>query len=89
MCSCLCWAVAPAHLAFCPVCTCALHSNASATRIADVGQCSAQVSGDGQVLESFMDPTGKHLHSVSSILDVGGQLFLGNLFSDSVASVKL
>ena len=36
-----------------------------------------------------MDPAGQHLHSVSSILDLGDQLLLGNLFSDSVAAVSL
>lgn len=49
-----------------------------------------QVSGEtGAVLDWLMDPTGKHVSSVSAALEHDGKLFLGNLAGDYVSYVDL
>jgi hypothetical protein len=49
----------------------------------------AQVSGDGQVLDFLMDPTGEHVSSISAAVEHEGCLFMGNLAGDYVSYVDL
>ena len=49
----------------------------------------AQVSPEGKVLQTLMDPTGARVASVASILDLGDRLVLGNLGGDYVSVVPL
>jgi hypothetical protein len=48
-----------------------------------------QVSGEGEVLDFLMDPTGSHISSVSAAVEHEGVLFMGNLHGDYVSYVDL
>jgi len=43
----------------------------------------------GQILDSLQDPSGKHLHSVTSAQERDGYLYLGNLHNDCIGKYKL
>lgn len=48
-----------------------------------------QVSPEGEVLQTLMDPDGSHIASVSSVTEHQGRLFLGNLMGDYVSVLDL
>ena len=44
---------------------------------------------NGQILDSFQDPTGKRLHAVTSAFERDGYLYLGSLYNDRIGKFKL
>jgi sugar lactone lactonase YvrE len=43
----------------------------------------------GAILDSLQDPTGQHLHSVTSVQERDGYLYLGSLYNDRIGKYKL
>jgi sugar lactone lactonase YvrE len=48
-----------------------------------------KLSGDGEILQSFQDPSGKHLREVTSAVEHDGYLYLGSLHNDRIGKYKL
>jgi sugar lactone lactonase YvrE len=44
---------------------------------------------NGQILDSFQDPTGKRLHAITSASERDGYLYLGSLSNDRIGKFKL
>ena len=44
---------------------------------------------EGNILDSFQDPTGKHLREVTSAFERDGHLYLGSLHNDRIGKYKL
>ena len=43
----------------------------------------------GNILESFQEPSGKHLKEITSALEYKGYLYLGSLHNDRIGKFKL
>ena len=48
-----------------------------------------KLDGDGNILDSFQDPSGQHLYAVTSAFERDGYLYLGSLVNDRIGKVKL
>ena len=48
-----------------------------------------QISEDGEVLRTLMDPDGSHISHTSSVTARGERLFIGNLAKDYVSVLDL
>ena len=48
-----------------------------------------QVSPEGRVLQTLMDPDGSVVSHVSAVTEHGGRLYLGNLAKDDVSVVDV
>ena len=48
-----------------------------------------QISADGEVLRTLMDPDGSHISHTSSVTAHGDRLFIGNLAKDYVSVLDL
>ncbi|MBL9124881.1 MAG: strictosidine synthase family protein [Planctomycetaceae bacterium] len=44
---------------------------------------------NGQIVESFQDPAGKHLYAITSVYEHDGYLYLGSLYNDRIGKFKL
>ena len=60
-----------------------------ARRITRHTPCDAlQVSPDGRILDFWLDEKGARVSAVSSVLEHGGKLWLGNLIGDYVSYIS-
>jgi sugar lactone lactonase YvrE len=48
-----------------------------------------QIDEEGKILNSLQDPTGRHLHEVTSAFERDGYLYLGSLHNDRIGKHKL
>jgi sugar lactone lactonase YvrE len=48
-----------------------------------------QLDETGTILDSLQDPTGQHLHTVTTALERDGYLYLGSLYNDRIGKYRL